>query len=83
MSRWPAMVVVVTVVPAGHLLDPRDNKEVIAPGVVSIANTFASAASKPSSRSSVYFLGAAMTFILTWIESHQTRHGTTVLVLGT
>ena len=46
MSRWPAMVAVVTVVPVGHLLDPRDKKEVVAPGVVSIAYTFASAASR-------------------------------------
>lgn len=32
MSRWPAMVVVVTVEPAGQRLEPRDTKDMVAPG---------------------------------------------------
>ena len=35
MSRWPAIVVVSTVAPAGQRFDPRDTNEVVAPGVTS------------------------------------------------
>ena len=40
------MVVVVTVVPAGRRLDPRDTKVVVAPGAVSMAQVSARAASR-------------------------------------
>ena len=36
MSRWPAIVDVVTVAPAGHLFDPKCVNVVVAPGAVSI-----------------------------------------------
>ena len=32
MSRWPAIVGVVTGAPAGHLLEPRETNEVVTPG---------------------------------------------------
>jgi hypothetical protein len=50
MSRWPAIVVVSTVAPAGQRLDPREVNDVVAPGVTS---TPPRAASQASTRASV------------------------------
>lgn len=42
MSRCPAMVAVVTDVPSGHLLEPRETNVTSAPGAVETPNRSAS-----------------------------------------
>ena len=61
MSRWPAIVVVSTVTPAGHLFDPRDGNEAVAPGVTSTPSRCPSQASTRTSASRASGVGSSDT----------------------